>query len=535
MAEPRARRELELRLKVTTDAAAAKAGMDQLAQSAERAERATTKAQRAATAGGGGVVGGRAATGGMTGVVGGTAAPAGGGVGGFVGGAGEMLAARFGITPGIAGPAAAALVAAQAARTGKAAADAYQDEMLTAGQRARKIVGSVAGGDTFLSFADTFTGRGRDMARAGEEGRANAIRSSAESQIYTTQLGLRAGVSQSRAEANALSGARAETTPYVDRTSAEGERRYRLESQLTALRERGATAGRAASAAREDEADAAKALAETEQKMRTNRQRQAEIDRLISGMPEGRSRGRNVASAGLAFVNPVAGFIPDALDQTGPNRRRLLDEKGALGDELTSLTTNQISGQQRRADAARRRIAGETEQARANGPERMRAEAAQLEDRAGRAMSAAERIGMSTPESAEEGYMALLNVTMGGIENADPSEIAAAQRYAPEMVARLSRQSGRANPLYDAFRDLSPDDYPSENADDLFRRANGLRSQGAQADLDIQARAAEQGARMAAATMDAYIAALKANIPNLIERAKTEILQSRSAASAGSN
>ena len=178
MAEPRARRELELRLKVTTDAAAAKAGMDQLAQSAERAERATTKAQRAATAGGGGVVGGRAATGGMTGVVGGTAAPAGGGVRGFVGGAGEMLAARFGITPGIAGPAAAALVAAQAARTGKVAADAYQDEMLTAGQRARKIVGSVAGGDTFLSFADTFTGRGRDMIRAQEEGqRAAAVMS----------------------------------------------------------------------------------------------------------------------------------------------------------------------------------------------------------------------------------------------------------------------------------------------------------------------------------------------------------------------
>lgn len=550
MAAPQARRELELRLKITTDAVPAKAGMDQLAQSAERAQRAASKAQRASgwPAGAPSTAAGRAVygtpefdarTGKYYGNVGGVFGR--GGLAGRFEGAGEAIAGRLGISPGMAGPAAAALVAAQAARTGKATADAYRDELLTEGQRARRIVGSVPFGETALGFLGTITGRDRDMARAQEEGQLNAVRSSAESQIYTTQLSLRGGVAQSRAQANALRGAQAERTPNIDRASAEGERRYRLESQLTALRERGATAGRAAAAAREEESDAAKSLADIERRMNANRQRQAEVQRAIDRQAGGdRSTGRRSVTAGIlgAITSApgalIGGFGREALDESGPARKRYLDEQARLQDELTALSGNRATQIQQRAGAAQRAVQAEAERQRANGPEQMRARAAELEERAGRAMSASERIGLSTPESAEEGYAALQNIVAGGIDSADPSEIAAAQRFAPETVARLAQQSGRRNPMYDAFRQLAdPGEYPTEGAGGLLRRANDLKNQAGQSDINIQAQAAERGAAMAAATMDAYIAALRANIPNLIERAKNEILQGRSA-SAGS-
>lgn len=503
MAEPRARRELELRLKVTTDAAAAKAGMDQLAQSAERAERATTKAQRAATAGGGGVVGGRAATGGMTGVVGGTAAPAGGGVRGFVGGAGEMLAARFGITPGIAGPAAAALVAAQAARTGKAAADAYQDEMLTAGQRARKIVGSVAGGDTFLSFADTFTGRGRDMIRAQEEGQRAAAVSAARTQFLGTQLGLQAGVMTSRAQADALNSASPTRVPYIDRSTATGERQFRLETQRAQIAERAAAADRAAAVAKEDAEAAARRANSLEQEGLRLDQRRAEVQRQVDGTPAGRSAGRNASSIGLAALNPIAGFIPDALDEGGPARVRQLNELERIGVERQSNAAMQAEQLRAVQEARNRQIAAEG-QSRAAQVGNLGVRAADFEDRAARASSNAQRVALSDRDRVQEAIYAAERFKRGGLRALDPSEISLLQEFGGDDLRAAAERDGKNDPRLRRLAGLLPQTYQDGAADpeSFRRRANETRNQAAELQLDIDRETANATANVVKTVAD---------------------------------
>lgn len=534
------RQDIELRLKVVADTTGAKAGMDQLAQAAERAQRASSKAQQVAAAPPSfiqgqngamfpntpaGLAAARASNGRVNETVaalrmaglgkgaGGTAAaPA---AGGGIGGVATAIAARFGIPTAVAGPAASAASVYQAAAMWKTGENAAADPDNTYGLRNRAITSSMIGGSTLQGFADTASGRSAGMLAAVRDGRFQAAEAQAGTALFGTRLDLNAQQVGARATADSFRGARAEAMPGgFDRTSAGGEREYRIEAQRLQLRERAADADRRAAAASVERTKAEERLAVLNRRGDWFDNRRRQIAGELSELDQRAARPTPLFSRERFFGRD---------DLSGPDRLRLLNEDRIRLDQRAGVDQQTTAERQRLAEIERRRVQAEADRDRANGPERLRLEASVLEDRAGRAMGAAERLGGATQEGAEEGYLALMNVVQGGVENADPTEIAAAQRFAPETVQRLVRQAGRRNPMFDAFRDLAPDDFPAEDANDLFRRAGGLNQQARQGELDVQGRVAAASADIVDAMSRAIVDTLTAAIPRIREQLLREL------------
>ncbi len=519
MAAPQARRELELRLKVTTDAVVAKAGMDQLAQSAERAERAASKAQRAATAGR--VVGG-AGVAGMSGVVGGTAA-AGAAAAGGVTAFGAALAARFGLPTGtLTAAAGGAALAYQSIKTSKSVADAYQDELLTEGQRGRRIVGSVIGGSTFLDYADTITGRGRDMARAGEEGERAAAVSAARMQFRGTQLGLQGGVTSAQARADVMAGARAQTVPYVDRSTAEGERQFRLETQRAQVRERVADADRESAVARKEAEGADRRATDLAKEAERIDRRRADVQRRI-----GRTEGSSTPTWLRAVTGPLTAAGIDALDTDGPERLRRQQEFDRLGGERQANAQQQAEQLRAVQEARNRQIAAESRATAARRVGEFQIQAGDLEERAARATSNAQRVALSDRDRVQEAIYAAERFKRGGLRSLDPSEIGLLQEFGSEDLKAAAEKEGRNDPRLRRLAGLLPQTYPDGAADpeSLRRGANEARNRAAEAQIEADRDAATRTAETVKSVADViervFLRAMEQVEANVLNRQRT--------------
>jgi hypothetical protein len=377
-------------------------------------------------------------------------------------------------------------VAYQAAVTSKAVIDSNRDELLTTDQRARQVFKSVPFGDTVLGFAGTVTGRDRDMARAQEENQRAEAASSARTQFLGQQLSLQSGVTSAQARAGSLSGARAVTTPYVDRSTATGERLFRLETQRAQAAERGAAADRESQVAKKEAEAAERRANELAREGARIDQRRADAQRAIDRSAVGqRTTGQRI---GATVIGGFTGaFLPEALDLGGPDRARRLGEFDRLGTEFQSNAQMQADQLRQAQEARNRQIAAEGRARGAREIGSLQIQAGDLEERAARSTSNAQRVALSDRDRVQEAIYAAERFARGGIKALDPSEIGLLREFGAADLDAAAEREGKNDPRLRRLARLLPQTYPDGATDPetLRRQANDARNRAAEIQLQI--------------------------------------------------
>ena len=400
------------------------------------------------------------------------------------------LLSKFGLDVKTLGPALAVTAALQAARTAKAAGDAYQDEQLTANQRDRAILSSLPFGETALSYADTVTGRGRAMARVAERGQVLDAREAGRAQTAAQRQELAAGTAAARARANAFAGASAGQLPYVDRTGGTSERQYRLEQQRLQVQERLAAAARAEAAAHEQIRQSEQSLAGFGRSAdRADRDAAAARQRA----DEAGERGRAATPfSGIKFG--IAGLVIGGLGLGDADRQEALGDAARADQRANSFDQQRMAEQRRIAELERQRTAARVEQAGARA-EGLRAEAGGLEERAAGLSSLAQRVATSPVARLMDARYAARRFERLGVRGLSPAEQALVQEFLPEDFRAAAEREGQQGPRGQYFAEFTrigrrTYDGRVDDPEELRRRANENRNQAATLQFDAERAAA---------------------------------------------
>jgi hypothetical protein len=481
VADPVARKELQLRMTFVADAANATQAMRAIADQAARTEQAVGRAgsalrslggyQRPGAAPAAGPFDGFAA-GGSGGSGGDTAKRAaqlreerlqqnltalrnlnlGGPVGRFeqVRSFGQA-ASELGI-PGGAAISRAALplaLAAGAFQTASAAGATLNDSFLTGDQTNRALVRDfVPFGETIQTGVDNISGRKDALARNTLAAQQEAARRAGRLDVAQTQLSLAPQQAGAVARARLLGGAAPVLEGYTDRSTAGGEAAFREKQRLLPLERESAKAEREAAVAAAQRAAAGTELAKAETRMADLRRERARLDRELAG----------------------AG--------SGPERQRLLLAIG--NNENEGLRRSAASGlaDARRGEAQARYAAG------AVGVARLGAEAQGLEEDAASAAGTAARLGGQNRFQRANARSAFERLKQFGPELLSETELAQAQSYAPQEAAKILQKFGEGT---DEFKAGVADKLVGfEGApEELRRRAAEKRDEAARGQLDL--------------------------------------------------
>ncbi len=458
-----------------------------------------------------------------------------------------------------AGPIAVAMQVAGAVKT---VAGVAHDEYLTPGQQNRSLIkGLVPGGETALDWIDTVSGRKRAMARADEEGSRGEIRAQSAIETERTKYQYGSAIDSARIRADVMAKSRPTLMPYIDRSTAAGEKQYELASRLAPVQERIAKANReseiasrATTAAQEREnsltADGVKLnqeAAELRKRIGPATDPAQAQDGIYSSL---RKKGDSRVFAGLASFGGGAmelamstiGYDKEYRDAQrkrgqlkveesaeGPERQRLLH---AHSNKLAELQGNQ----QNRLSAAHGTREAQERQAHA-AAELKRAEA-------GKARVMSDWYG-SQADTAENTAVGLALMDPGERENAkwaldeirknpsavldDPSLAHLAMKIAPKEARAILKQQGQKTQEYQQGMAEGLVDMPGLS-EDLRKKQNEEANKASEGEFEADQGLSESLANTIAPAFEKALKIIEEQLRTMLEEFENKLRLSRSSA-----
>jgi hypothetical protein len=503
VAEPTARREIEIRLKFLADAAAGSAAMKQLAADAQRLD---TVAKRAGTSVGNvweqATAGGklRSSAGGMGGVVGGI----GSGIsnlaqGGMFGNTMGMVAGRVGMTGGLGiagGIGLAALAGQQYMQTATSVVNTANDPYLTSQEKYRAFARQLPFGETIQGYFDAYDGRKGAYQEAEEEFQRKRMRSGVSNQIDTFNMGYNPQQFALDARAQGLARATPVNEGYINRSTSAGEKEYRDRQRLIPIEKEIAKAQRESTVATVQRVASQK---EMEKLDRQSRDYQNEMAKLREREEKG--------------------------PQSGPKRQEILNSISATKETIENIENRRRQAAEMVAGAknAEGQAVARVSMAEAS---RFRSNAESLEGKAERAESGAQRLGGMDRFARAGAIQSLKLLQQFGPDYLDPSQLAQAQSLAPQTVAKILGKQGSGLADFSELREIAPLDFEGD-PETLRREAADEREKFSRRELDAETKLAEtaasagreMGMQVVRAMRDAFMEAIN-GLKNELTRAR---------------
>jgi hypothetical protein len=526
VAEPTARREIEIRLKFLADAAAGSAAMKQLAADAQRLDTVAKKAGTSvgnvweqATAGGKL----RSNAGGTGGVVG----SIGSGISnlaqsGMFGSTAGMVAGRMssGLMGAAAGIGLAAFAGQQLAQQATQAINTYNDPYLNTAQKGRALARQLPFGETAQGFFDAYDGRKAFFANQSEAYQRERAVVSGRSELRSFDMSYNPQQFAQEERARGLRAAKPITEGYIDRSTVEGEKQFRDRQRILPIEKEIAKAER-------ETAVAAERRLKSQKEMDKLYREEVELRDTISkaeARGSGRDRESLLTKAQVSLLGRRGEEESDYrkvardLDLISTSREDLKDVVAKRREAARSVSEATA------AEAESRYRLGMT------GVGRLRSDAESLENKAALAAGGAQRLGGMDRFARAGAVQSLELLQKFGPDYLDPSQLAQAQSLAPQTVAKILEKQGAGSAEFNRLRELAPVDYAGD-PETLRREASEKRDEASRKELDLEATMAETTASAGRELGRAVADSIRDVVNEAIKTIKNELMRAKGAAS----
>lgn len=348
-------------------------------------------------------------------------------------------------------------------------------------------------GERIQKFTDNISGRtaGYEQASIDAQRRAAEVQGALEKSSFA--IGFNPQQAGREALAKAYKGQTAVTGSVFDRSTAEGERAYRLEQRVLPLKQAEAKAERDAAVATAEQLAAQKEL---------NR-----VKEVGSRLTVGRQRlERQLKEDGFG---------------SGVNRQEVLKRLETTDVGITGNIAQQREAANAAQAAQERAVAARTERDKARMRTDLIGQAETLEFRAERAEGAAARIGGMNPFERAFGFQAArIGRRQGKLDGLPQEYLQAWAQFDPEGFAKAREATGKNSAEFQAFEKEFPGTFEGD-PEGLRRRAAELRKQAGEVEFKLDSSAADSLATSGKKFGDFIVSTFE----RMIEASKQQILR----------
>lgn len=358
-------------------------------------------------------------------------------------------------------------IAGGLANAGEKVAGYAYDAYSTNSQIGRQFVRDLLpGGERAQRFVDALSGRGAGMEQAGITGQYGAAAAQARTERMQFGLQFNPRIAAAGGTAEAFRRQSAVAPSVFDRTTSEGERRYREEQRILPLKQAEAKAERDAASATKERVSL-----------------QSELTK-ISGRSNELTRERQRLERELGREE----------NQSGVKRQNVLKQIENVNAEIGSTLSLQKGAAEGLVGARQKEAGAGGELTKARLRTRLLGEAETLEGRVETAQAAAEKLGGMTPFDRAYGlYAARIVKERGSTEGLPDDILSAAQNFAPSFVQSVARKTGAGTAEFkEGFAEFGAADFGTTDIGGDSTRAQELRRQLAEGEFKIDAGVADK-------------------------------------------